>query len=597
MKDNQQRSRPGGLQSAHETSEPTSLREPEVTGRDSLRLLLIEDSADDADLIVRELSRGGYRVSPERVDTRDALACALGRQTWDVAIADFTMPGFSGTAALALVREYDAEMPVIFVSGTIGDDAAVMAMRSGAQDYLMKGNLKRLAPAVERELRDAVARRSRRKAEAQLAHLAYHDALTDLPNRVLLNDRLRQAMLAAERNRESLALMVLDLDGFKAINDSLGHYAGDRMLQQVASRLRSLLRDVDTVARLGGDEFAFVLPRTDLEGAVLAARKILTEVRRPHVLEGHPSSVGGSVGIVCFPEHGTSPELLLQKADIAMYAAKSGGLGYAAYDPDRDRHKHGRLTLMVELREAIEGGQFTFDYQPIVDLKTGRPLCVEALARWDHPRRGRLPPGEFIGFAEQSWLIEPLTMMLLDKALAEWGALDPSRTVPVAANLSPRTLHDPDFPDRLADLLRLCAAPPSALVLEVTENVLASDTARVTRCLSRLHAMGITIAIDDFGIGYSSLGYLKRLPVDQLKIDRSFAGELSSGDDAIVRFTVDLAHNLGLTVVAEGVESAESWDRLRQLGCDAAQGGFIASPASAAETRRWVAQRDAKDLP
>jgi EAL domain-containing protein (putative c-di-GMP-specific phosphodiesterase class I) len=249
----------------------------------------------------------------------------------------------------------------------------------------------------------------------------------------------------------------------------------------------------------------------------------------------------------------------------------------------------------MELREAIQGGRFALDYQPIADLRTGRAVSVEALARWDDPRRGRLPPGEFIGVAEQTWLIEPLTMGLVDKALAEWASFD--RRLPVAANLSPRTLHDPDFPDRLADLLRLRGAPPSALVLEVTENVLASDTARVTRCLSQLHEMGVALAIDDFGTGYSSLSYLKRLPVDQLKIDRSFAAGLTPGDDAIVRFTIDLAHNLGLTVVAEGVESAATWDRLRQLGCDAAQGGFIALPASAAETRRWVARRDGEDLP
>jgi diguanylate cyclase (GGDEF)-like protein len=417
-----------------------------------------------------------------------------------------------------------------------------------------------------------------------------------LPNRVLLNDRLRQAILTAERNRESLALMVLDLDGFKAINDSLGHHAGDRMLQEVASRLRSLLRDVDTVARLGGDEFALVLPRTGHEGAVLAARKVLRELSRPHVLEGHRSSVGGSIGIACFPEHGSNPDLLLQKADIAMYAAKSGGLGYAAYDVDRDRHTHGRLQLTTELREGIEAGQFALDFQPIADLRTGRVLSVEALARWNHPRRGRLPPGEFIGFAEETWLIEPLTMMLVDKALADWAAFDPSRKVPVSVNLSPRTLHDPDFPDRLAQLLRRRGASPSALVLEVTENVFASDASRVTACLSRLHELGIALAIDDFGVGYSSLSYLKRLPVDRLKIDRSFAMELAAGDDAIVRFTIELAHNLGLTVVAEGVESEAACDCLRQLGCDAAQGGFIAAPASAADTSRWVAQREAGDV-
>jgi diguanylate cyclase (GGDEF)-like protein len=561
-----------------------------------LQLLLIEDSEDDAALVVRELSRSGFVVAPERVETPEALAAALERQRWDVAIADYTMPRFSGPAALTLLRKYDSEMPFIFVSGTIGDDAAVTAMRTGAHDYIMKGNLKRLAPAVERELRDAVGRRARKRAEARLAHLAYYDALTDLPNRVLLNDRIRQAILTGDRNHEQVALMVLDLDGFKAINDSLGHYAGDRVLQEVASRLRSTLRDVDTVARLGGDEFALVLPRTARVGAALAASKLLRQLSHPLTIEGRPASVGGSIGIARFPEHGSNPEVLLQNADIAMYVAKSGGLGYAEYEPDRDRRTHGRYRLMTELREGIERGQFSLDYQPIVDVRSGQVISVEALARWDHPVHGRRLPVDFIEFAEQTWLIEPLTTLLVEKALTEWAATDISQYVRVAVNLSPRTVYDVDLPDRIADLLRVHRAPASVLAFEITENVLMSDASRVARCLSRLHEMGIDLVIDDFGVGYSSLSYLRQLPVTQLKIDRSFANGLVVGDDAIVRFTIDLAHNLGLRVVAEGVESEAVYNRLRQLGCDAAQGSFIAAPAPVSEVLRWIARRDASGL-
>lgn len=558
-----------------------------------LRLLLIEDAERDATLVTEELSRAGYAVTPERVDTPEALMAALERQRWDVAIADFTMPGFSGTAALRLLREYDADMPFIFVSDTIGEDVAVGAMKTGAQDYVMKGNLARLVPAVERELRGATARLSRRQAEARLAHLAYHDPLTDLPNRVLLHDRLQQAILGAHRTGEPHALAILDLDGFKAINDSLGHHIGDRVLQHVASRLRGLLREVDTVARLGGDEFALLLPRTDLEGAVITARSVLQELSRPLPLDGHSLGLRGSLGIAWSPEHGSNADTLLQKADIAMYVAKSGGSGYAVYTPDRDRHAHRRLALMAELREGIERDEFSFDYQPIVDLKTGMIPCVEALARWHHPKQGRLLPSEFIELAEQTNLIEPLTLLLIDKALAEWTTYDPRLQVRVAVNLSPRILREPDLPDRIGDLLRRRGVSPSALVLEVTENLIISDPALSMACLSRLHEMGVALAIDDFGAGYSSLRYLQRLPVDELKIDASFVTGLATGDDAIVGSTIELAHRLGLTVVAEGVESATVRERLVSLRCDAAQGTFIADPGSAADVRHWVSRQNA----
>ena len=559
-----------------------------------LRLLLIEDSEDDAEFVVRALSRAGFLVVPERVDTPEDLVSALERQRWDLAIADYTMPGFSGMAALTLLREYDPEMPFIFVSGTIGEDVAVGAMKTGAQDYIMKGNMKRLVPAVERELKEAVSRGARKQAEARLAHLAYHDALTDLPNRILLHDRLQQAVISAERSHEPLAVLVLDLDGFKAINDSLGHHAGDGLLQHVASRLRALLRDADTVARLEGDEFALILPGASGEGAVHIAGKLLHELRRPLALDGGPLVVEGSIGIAWFPEHGSNADQLLQKADIAMYVAKSGGLGCAVYTPDRDRNAHRRLALVTEMREGIEHDQFSLDYQPILNIQTGTVAGIEALARWNHPQQGRLLPVEFIDLAEHTGLIEPLTTLLLDQALAAWTGPDPRLAVPVAVNLSPRLLRHPDLPDRIAEHLKLRNAHPSSLVLEITENFIMADPLRSMSCLNRLHDMGIKLAIDDFGMGYSSLSYLRQLPLDQLKIDRSFMIELAAGDDAIVRSTIDLAHSLGLTVVAEGVESAAVYDRLRGLGCDAVQGLFISAPGPAITIRRWVARQNAQ---
>jgi len=562
-----------------------------------LRVILIEDSSDDAALVVRALTCGGYDVASERVDTPAALVAALNRQQWDVAIADYTMPAFTGTAALDLLRERDADMPFIFVSGTIGEDAAVAAMRTGAHDYIMKGNLKRLVPAVERELRDASVRRERRRAEQRIAYLAYHDALTDLPNRSLLHDRLEQAARAANRDSKPLALLVMDLDGFKEINDTLGHHAGDRVLQQVASRVRGTLREADTVARLGGDEFAILLPSTDIDGAILAAQKVLQEIERPLLIDQRPLAVRASVGVACFPEHGASAETLLQKADVAMYLAKGDRRGIAVYAPDRDRHTHRRLTLIAELRQALDARQFFLEYQPIVHLRTGVVVGVEALVRWNHPRHGRLLPGDFIELAEQTGLINPLTMIVLDTALSEWAGVDTLTPLTVSVNLSPRNLQDPELPQRVGDFLKAHGAAPSALALEITENILLTDPARSMDCLQRLHAMGVRLVIDDFGTGYSSLSYLRRLPVNELKIDRSFIADLSSGrDDVIVRSTIELAHNLGLTVVGEGVESAAMHDQLMALGCDTAQGRYFAEPAPAAHTRGWIVRQGALGL-
>jgi diguanylate cyclase (GGDEF)-like protein len=483
-------------------------------------------------------------------------------------------------------------MPFIFVSGTAGEEAAVAAMKAGAHDYMLKGNLKRLAASVGRELREAALRRDRRRAEQRMAYLAYHDALTDLPNRALLHDRLDQAARAANREGRSLALLVMDLDGFKQINDTLGHPAGDRVLQHVASRVRSTLREADTVARLGGDEFAIVLPFTDIDGGVLAAQKVLQEIDQPLVIDDRPLSIGASIGIACLPEHGTSAETLLQRADVAMYLAKTDRSGICVYSPDRDRHTHERVTLISELRQALAAREFFLEYQPITHLRTGIVVGVEALVRWEHPKLGRLMPGTFIDLAEQTGLSDQLTMIVLDTALAEWSGVETITPLTISVNLSRRNLQDPELPHRIAELLRAHGADPSRLALEITENVLLSDPARSMETLTRLHGMGVRLIIDDFGTGYSSLSYLRRLPVDEIKIDRSFVADIGGGhDDVIVRSTIELAHNLSLTVVGEGVETAMAFERLLELGCDTAQGMFISTPARADDVREWMARQ------
>jgi diguanylate cyclase (GGDEF)-like protein len=559
----------------------------------NLRLLLIEDSSDDAALVVCALTRGGYDVVCERVDTPAALLAALDGASWDIAIASYMMPAFPGTVALDLLRQRDAAMPFIFISATPGEEAAVAAMRIGAHDYILKDNLKRLVPAVERELRDAGVRRERRRVEQRLLHLAYHDALTDLPNRTLLHDRLEQAVRVAYREGTTLSLLLLDLNGFKEINDTLGHHAGDRVLQCVASRLRGTLREADTVARLGGDEFAVVLPLTDVDGALLAAQKILHEIEQPCVIDHRSLSVHASLGIACFPDHGSSAEALLQKADVAMYVAKSDGVGITVYAPNRDLHTNRRLSLISELRHGLDENQFHLEYQPMLHLRSNVIIGVEALVRWNHPQQGRVMPADFIVLAEQTGLINPLTTIVLETAIREWSRIPTHPRLQVGVNLSPRTLQDPLLPQRIAAMLDVYDAPPSSLSLEITENILMSDPTRSMDVLKRLHGMGVHLVIDDFGTGYSSLSYLRRLPVHELKIDRSFVAGLASGqDDVIVRSTIDLAHNLGLTVVAEGVESDAVQARLLELGCDVAQGTFISPPTAASAVREWIGQQN-----
>ncbi len=557
-----------------------------------LNLLLIEDSEDDGLLVERALRQAGYDVRMTQVDTAEGLQEVLRTSSFDVAIADYTMPTFSGTRALAMLREQGIDVPFIFVSGTIGEDVAVAAMKTGASDYIVKGNLARLAPAIERELRESTTRREMTRTNERVAYLAYHDPLTDLPNRALLQDRLHQAILAARREHKTLALLALDLDGFKEINDGLGHHAGDRVLQQVASRLSRTLRQSDTIARIGGDEFAVLLPSTDLDGAILAARKILHELELPLVVDDQPLLAPCSIGIATFPAHAAASHELMQKADFAMYLAKADRSGFAIYQPDRDRHTEERMALTNALKRGLDHGQFVLEYQPIIELQSGNVQGVEALLRWDHPEQGRLPPKDFIRAAEHSGLITPLTTFAIDLALAEWPTGAEQCPPTIAVNLSPRSLHDVSFPSRIREMLAARRVEPSMLALEITENLIMSDPERSNRCLNELHDMGVRLIVDDFGTGYSSLSYLRKLPVDQLKIDRSFVIGLASGeDDALVRSIIDLAHNLRLKVIAEGVESADVRDLLLQFGCDAAQGHFISRPAPRVEIAKWMAHQ------
>jgi diguanylate cyclase (GGDEF)-like protein len=439
-------------------------------------------------------------------------------------------------------------------------------------------------------------RRTQRQA-AESAHQALHDALTGLPNRTLLRDRTNQAIRQADRELVPAALLLLDLERFKEVNDTLGHHYGDQLLAQVGRRLRAALRDVDTVARLGGDEFAVLLPRIGTtEGAVAVANKLQAALQEPFELEGLSLDVEASIGVALYPEHGNDPDELLQHADIAMYVAKDTHAGFMLFDPALDQHSPRRLALLGELRRAIDNRQLVLHYQPKVDAHTGQLLGVEALVRWQHPEHGVLPPGEFIPLAERTGLIGPLTHYVLDAALHQchrWRQA--GHELAVAVNVSARSLLDLAFPDQVAGLLARWDLPARLLMVEITESTIMADPTHALEILGRLNTMGVQIAIDDFGTGYSSMAHLKTLPVQELKVDRSFVSQMTSNnrDAVIVRSTVDLGRNLGLRVVAEGVEDVVTSQELEALGCDAIQGYYVSRPVPPDDLIHWLKQHQA----
>lgn len=428
----------------------------------------------------------------------------------------------------------------------------------------------------------------RREAEEQVRRLALHDALTSLPNRTLLHDRLAYALALARRERHDVAVMILDLDHFKDVNDSLGHPAGDQLLRSIADRLKRSIRDSDMLARLGGDEFALVQNhvRTPSESAILAS-KILEALAAPFNLDGLEVHAAASIGISLFPHDGHDPAELLKNADLALYRAKGEGrFRFRFFEPAMDAEIQARKRLDLELRQALEGHQFILEYQPQLDLASGRFGGVEALVRWRHPGRGLVLPEEFIPFAEASGLIRPLGEWVLYEACRQGQAWrDNSHPLKVAVNLSPAQLKHNHLASMVRQTLTRAGFEPTRLELEITEGVLIETLERgEAGCLHQLTAQGIGLAIDDFGVGYSSLSYLKQLPVARIKIDRSFVRGVGTNpdDDAFVRAIVTLGHSLGKRVVAEGVETERQLTLLRQFGCDEAQGFLLARPQSAA---------------
>ena len=558
-----------------------------------LRVLIIEDSENDAELLLLELRRGGYAPEYERVETPEGLEDALARQFWDIIISDYAMPRFNGLQALKLTQGKGVDIPFILVSGSIGEDVAVEAMKAGAHDYLMKGKLARLLPAIARELREVRMRQERRQADETIRRLAYIDAVTGLPNRVRFRELVQEAVVAGQREQRPIALLLMDLDRFKDVNDTLGHTCGDSLLQQVGLRLRSALFAPDVVARIGGDEFGILLARlTASDDVQKVTQKIHDCLEVPFMVDGIPIVVETSIGVATMPEHADDADTLLQRADIAMYHAKQMASDYTVYAPEFNPHSPERLGLMAELRDAIQQNQLVLHFQPKVELKSGRIVGTEALVRWQHPRLGLLPPDKFILAAEQTGLIAPLTRWVLIDALSHCqGACREGMRLRVSVNLSARSLHDPHLPKMIADALAATGTEPGQLMLEVTESAIVLDPKRAEENLVSLSRMGVLLSIDDFGTGYTSLASIKRLPINEIKIDKSFVTHMLTDkkDAMIVRTVIEFGHNFGLTVVAEGVETKEVLDALTALGCDEAQGYFICKPQACEPLKSWLA--------
>jgi diguanylate cyclase (GGDEF)-like protein len=425
--------------------------------------------------------------------------------------------------------------------------------------------------------------------QQEIRQLAYWDRLTGLPNRVQFRDAVLAAVQADER--ASLAVIMLDLDRFKHVNDVLGYASGDRLLQGVAERLRSVVREGDTIARLSGDEFALLLPGADASLAQDVAARITAAFERPLQLDDHTIDLSAGLGIALWPAHGPDGDTLLSRAEVAMYAAKRRTAGAQVYDVSLDNASAQNLSLLSELRQAVDGGQLRLFLQPKINVASGALSGAEALVRWQHPTRGLVPPMAFIPFAEQTGFIRQLTLWMFAEVARRQSALAAMGVARVAINLSTRDLLDTELPDKLDALLARHGATASRLCLEITESAIMDDPERAEATLQRLAERGFKLSIDDFGTGYSSLAYLKRLPVHELKIDKSFvmAMERDASDAKIVRSTVDLAHALGLSVVAEGVENASILAQLQTLGCDDAQGFHFAKPLAFDAFGAWVA--------
>jgi diguanylate cyclase (GGDEF)-like protein len=562
-----------------QTALATRQAEPDESRFPAGKLLIVDDLPDNRAVLTRRFERRGFEIV--EADCGPQALRLVDEQSFDCVLLDVMMPGMDGTEVLRQIREKFSPslLPVVMVTAKSQSEDIVEALKNGANDYVTKPVDFSVALArVNSQI-------GRRRAEARIAHMARHDPLTDLINRMVFCEQLERALADCRRHRRAFAVLCVDLDRFKAVNDTLGHPIGDALLKGMAERLRTCVRGAtDAVARFGGDEFAIL--QTDLRDpsdAEALAMRIIETIGEPLCLDGNHISVGASVGIAIAPDDGLDPEHLLRVADLALYRAKQEGRNaYRFFEAEMDARVRRRRALELDLRGALSREEFTLHYQPILDLASDGIVGFEALLRWRSAKRGLVQPGEFISIAEESGLIAPIGDWVMQEACAAAAAR--SDTARIAVNVSAVQLQSPQFALSVMRALASSGLAPRRLELEITETTLLGESDSLLDSLRQLRKIGVQVALDDFGTGYSSLSYLRRFPFDTIKIDRSFVQGIECHDTAaIVHAIIDLAARLRMSVTAEGVETEDQLMRLRMEGCNLAQGYLIGRPTEADE--------------
>ena len=553
-----------------------------------LRILLIANNAGSAEFVERLLDESGLdHYAFDHVEGVSHALTPLKDERVDIVLLDLPRPAERGLDCITQIQTTAPSVPLLALSDLDDERLAIQAVRRGAQDFLAKESLK--GQALVRALRLAV---ERKRSEERLSYLAQFDPLTGLVNRTCFRDRLNRAILRANRNDQTVAVFFLDLDHFKAINDTLGRDRGDALLKSVANRLQSCLRRSDTIARLGGDEFTILLEGLKaVEDTAIVGSKVIDAMAPAFTIGDREIFLSASIGIVVYPQCGETAEALMKHAEVAMYRAKEKGRNtYQYYAREMNSEADARLTMRSHLHRALERRDFEIYYQPQLDLFTNQIVGVEALLRWQHPELGLISPAQFIPMAEETGLIVPVGAWVLEEACKQMRAWqdDGLSYVRMAVNFSARQFR-PELPRTVAEALRRSGLEPKYLEVELTESALI-DSFSSSMILCDLKNMGVQIAVDDFGTGYSSLSYLKRFPLDTLKIDRSFVQNLPHDEDeaSITSAIITLAHSLRLTVIAEGVETEEQMEFLRDQGCDELQGYYHCRPLPADAVWEWM---------
>lgn len=583
--------------SADGPAERLSLGSPSqvATVATPLRVLIIEDSDSDTELLLMELRRGGYEVSYERHTTAAAVRRALHAGDWDLIVSDYSLPGFDGMQCLQLYRESGLDVPFILMSGTVGEEIAVEAMKSGAHDYIMKDRLVRLVPAIRRELRELHTRRERRAFMEHIEFIAYHDPVTRLPNHRRFLELVEESIRVYASRRDTLLILAVpEIHALKEIRTTLRQADYDQLMRTIAERLASSSEGIHRLARIDEYTFAALFPLEDGLDHERVAHQLLAAFDEPFELDPFVLHLDASVGMAVYGLHAALPSSLMRGAMVAATQAREKHQPYSLYSVSEDLASPGNLSLLGQLRDAIHDDQLVLHYQPIMNLGTGRITGVEALLRWNHPEHGLLQPEKFLGLAESSNLIIPLTAWVVDAAFSQWRRWRESGLdVDMAINLSVRNIQDHAFAEHIATRAREHGIDPGRFILEVTESSIMTDHEVASEELGRLRSLGFKVAVDDFGTGHSSLSYLQRLPVDDIKVDRNFVTHIGENpqDLAIVKAVLDFANGLGKRVIAEGVENREALGILRGIGCHLAQGYEISRPLEREAAAQWLAQQ------